>query len=144
MQYTFNESKEVTEKLPRYVTKRNDFSYEHHMYVSLLHWWATNFVALSPGKLGMGDDTGMRLCFFSMRSWLLLQLIKHAYPPLCSLLFVQQLNAENSPRADLPYTFVAQGATQKDTSARMQALLKTKTVWVRVNGSTTNARLLEF
>lgn len=30
-----------------------------------------------------------------------------------SLLFMQQTNAKNSPRADVSYTFVAQGVTKK-------------------------------
>lgn len=37
MQYTCCGSEDVTEILPRYVTELNDFSYNHRMYVSLLH-----------------------------------------------------------------------------------------------------------
>lgn len=106
MQYTFNGSEDVTENLPRYVTELNDFSYIK-----------TSYVRFSITLMGISyvfvDETGIRLCFFSMRSWLLLLLIKHSYPPPCSLLFMQQINAENRPRAAISYTFAAQGVTKK-------------------------------
>ena len=116
MQYTCNESEDVTENLPRYVTELNDFSCIKTSYVRFfitLMGISYVFVALSLGKLGIRDETGIRLCLFSMRSRLLLLLVKHSYPPPCCLLFMQQTNAKNSPRADVSYTFVAQGVTKK-------------------------------
>lgn len=61
MQYTCNESEDVTENLPRYVTELNDFSCIKTSYVRFfitLMGISYVFVALSLGKLGIRDETG--------------------------------------------------------------------------------------
>ena len=81
MQYTCNGSEDVTENLPRYVTELDDFSYIKTSYVRFsitLMGISYVFVALSLGKLGIRDEIGIRLRFFSMRSRLLLLLIKQS------------------------------------------------------------------
>ena len=59
---------------------------------------------------------------------------------------MQQTNAKNSPRADVSYTFVAQGVTKKGDVCTHVGYDENEhgVLYVRVNGSTTKARLLEF